>query len=390
MPLALSHEDRRLLGVILGLFVLTIVIALLFSPTAGSNVKQATTYSASSEGTKAAYLLLTESGYRSERWERPPSDLGPGADSVLFLLDPETAPTSDDREAVRQFVDSGGKLVLAGSAGSLFTKQQEPTPATLDIDPWQSFPALTPSLFARKAPEIRLKTEMTWGTDAPGIALYGDEHQNVVMQFPEGRGQIIWIASSTLLSNAGIKQAGNMEFLLAVVRNREQRVLWDEYFHGHRPVVATADSHPQMRWMFAQLTLLAVAVLITFSRRSGPIRAPASETRLSPLEFVQALGQLYARADAANVAVDIYYGRFRFWLIRRLGASANASPEELARAVRDRWRLSDAEFLATLTACESARFYHDLPRKEALALIRKLYRYASELKLFPSVAEEKT
>ena len=390
MPLALSREDRRLLGVILGLFMATVVIALVFSPAAGSNAKQATTYSASSEGTKAAYLLLSESGYRSERWERPPSELGSGADSVFFLLDPATAPTSDERQAIRHFVDSGGTLVLSGTLGSLFAKEQEPKPATLGISPWQSFPALTPSLFARQAPQVRLTTDMSWGPDAPGIALYGDDHQNVVMQFPEGTGQVIWIASSSLLSNAGIKQAENMEFLLAVVRNRDRRVLWDEYFHGHRPSEVTAEIHPQMRWLFAQLTLLAAAVLITFSRRSGPIRAPATETRLSPLEFVQALGQLYARAQAANVAVDIYYGRFRFWLIRRLGASAKASPEELARAVQDRWRLSDPEFLTTLKACESARFYSDLPRKEALDLVKKLYRYASELKLFPSVAEEKT
>jgi hypothetical protein len=390
MPITLTREDRRLLGVMGGLFAVTIVIALVFSPTEGTDAKQATTYSASSEGTKAAYLLLHESGYRTERWERSPAQLGPGTNSVLLILDPDTAPTSNERQAVRRFVDSGGTLVLSGPLGSLFVERRAPVLDAMDNAGWQDFPALTPSLVARQAPEIRMKANVSWDQDAPGIALYGDDHRNVVMQFPQGSGQVIWIASSTLLSNAGIEQSENMEFLLAVARNREQRVLWDEYFHGHRPSETAATVHPQLRWMFAQLMLLAALVLMTFSRRSGPVRAPASETRLSPLEFVQALGQLYARAQAANVAVDIYYGRFRFWLTRKLGASVSATPEEMARAVQDRWRLSDPEFLATLKACESARFYSDLPREEALELVKKLYRYASELKLFPSVTKEKS
>jgi Domain of unknown function (DUF4350) len=390
MPINLSYEDRRLLGVIGGLFGITLALAWMFSPSSGSDTKEATSYSAASEGTKAAYLLLRESGYSVERWERSPAELGSGANSVLFVLDPTTPPGSDERKALRQFVDSGGTLVFSGRLGSLFTTQFAPTETATDVPDWQSYPAVTPSLEARQAPQISLKPTRSWSGDAPGIALYGDDRQSVVMQYPQGAGQVIWLGSSTLLSNGGMKQAGNMEFLLAVVGNREQRVLWDEYFHGYRAHETTAAGHPQMRWLFGQLGVLAFVVLITFSRRSGPVRAPAVESRLSPLEFVQALGQLYARAQAANVAVDIYYGRFRFWLTRKLGMNASASPEELARAVQDRWRLADPEFLATLKACESARFYHDLPRKEAQSLVEKLYRYASQLKLFPSVTEEKT
>ena len=93
--------------------------------------------------------------------------------------------------------------------------------------------------------------------------------------------------------------------------------------------------------------LFAVAVLLTYSRRSGPLVPSVVDRRLSPLEFVRTLGSLYQRAGAASVAVDAAYQRFTFALGRRLGLAGRVSPEELERAVRDRWKI-DADFGETL------------------------------------------
>ena len=112
------------------------------------------------------------------------------------------------------------------------------------------------------------------------------------------------------------------------------------------------------------------------------------ESRLSPLEFVSALGDLYERAGSVNVAVDIYYERFRNRLARQLGLRSAATPEELARAAGDRYQMEDPRFVALLKTCESARFYHDLPSKEGLDLVRKLHNYATRLKLFQTAIEE--
>jgi hypothetical protein len=110
--------------------------------------------------------------------------------------------------------------------------------------------------------------------------------------------------------------------------------------------------------------------------------------RLSPLEFVETLGGLYARARASAVAVDICYQRFLYWLAKRLGISNSASVEEFERAVRKRWNFRDEHFGHTLRDCASARYLPDLPPRRALQLVRSLDSYAVKLKLFPASAKE--
>jgi hypothetical protein len=144
-----------------------------------------------------------------------------------------------------------------------------------------------------------------------------------------------------------------------------------------------------MAVLFAQFVVIGLAVLFSFSRRSGPLRPQPAEVRLSPLEFVETLGGLYQHANAGSVAVDVYYQRFRYWLTRRLGLANNASPEELARVMRERWNFQDEEFVAVLQSAAAAHYQPDVHAKEALRLVKSLHSYAVKLKLFPAAAKEK-
>lgn len=139
-----------------------------------------------------------------------------------------------------------------------------------------------------------------------------------------------------------------------------------------------------MKWLLLQLTLMALAVLATFSRRSGPVCKPVTDVRLSPLEFVTTLGRLYENAGSASVALDISYQRFRYWLTRRLGVANNISVTDLEAAVRDRWGLKDDHFAGILQRCESAKIDPYLHGPEALHLVRELDGYAVRWKLFQS------
>ena len=390
MPLNLTGEDRRLLTITAVVFVVALALAVLLSEGGDADEQFATTYSTVSEGAKAAYLLLQESGYHVERWQRSPQQLPTSGKLVLLLTDPTATPDPGEVAAINRFVSNGGTLILAGQLASMFTSLPPPAPLSMTTENWGTFPAITPSAQARAASSIKLNTSVGWLSSSSGIPLYGDDRGSVVMQFPFGRGQILWLASSGLLSNAGLREANNLEFLLASVGSREHRVLWDEYFHGHResaPVAAAV--HSQVNWLTAQLAFFALAVLFTFSRRSGPQRAPVAESRLSSLEFVSALGDLYERVGTVNVAVDIYYERFRSRLARRLGLRASATPQELARTAHERYQIDEPKLVVLLNACESARFYQDLPRKEGLDLVRSLHEYANKMKLFQARIEEK-
>jgi Domain of unknown function (DUF4350) len=383
MSLNVSGQDRKLLVGLGILFVFTLIAGLIFSPSRDAQADLATTYSAAAAGTKAAYLLLRESGFQSERWEQSPTALTLGP-STLIIADPTAPPRSEEQAALKRYVANGGRLILAGRGGFLFMPGSAPTEDPFGLRAWEQFSAQAPSATTRQAAHIHMQANSFWTTHAEGMRLYGnDTGRFVVLQQAVGKGQIFWLASASVLSNAGLEKPDNLEFLLAVAGDRQERVLWDEYFHGHRTGATSGIEHPQFRWFFAQLFLLAAAILGTYARRSGPQRAPVEDSRLSPLEFVQALGDLYSTARAANVAVDIYYGRFRYLATKRLALPVNASPADVVAAFERQRGVGEPDLLALLQTCESARFFPDLKRGEALKLVRELYDYARKLQLFP-------
>jgi len=386
MPIKFSPEDRRLVAVTATVFVLSALLAIFLSP-AESDAQFATSYSTASKGAKAAYLLLRESGYRAERWIRSPAELGDAQNTLLIITDPNVVPTQSDKDALGKFMSDGGVIVLAGALSPMFVSDPPPVQLPVSLG-WQTFLAQAPSPQALNAGEIKLDAVASWSKPPQGVGLYGDMSRHTVMQYSHGAGSLLWLASSSLLSNASLRESGNLEFLLSTVGSKSRRVLWDEYFHGHRTTAPVAVSHPQLAWLFGQLGFIAVAVLVTFSRRSGPQRASRPESRLSPLEYVRALGQLYEHADAANVAVDVSYERFRYTLGKRLGLRASATSKELARAVAQRWQIDRQDLQSLLETCESARFFEDLTQKEALALVQRLHKYSVLSKMFPEPIQE--
>lgn len=387
MPLKLNPEDRRLVIIAASLFVASSLLAIFLTP-GESDAQFATTYSTAREGAKAAYLFLRESGYHVDRWERPPAELTDARNSLLILADPLEVPAQVDRDALKKFLSDGGEVLLAGSYAPLFVSEPGPVPLPLSLG-WNTFRAQTPSAFALNAPEIKLDTVSGWSQQGQGVGLYGDESRYTVTQYAHGKGRVLWLASSSLLSNAGLRESSNLEFLLTAVGSKSRHILWDEYFHGHRVTASSEMPHPQLAWLFGQLGFVAVAILLTFSRRSGPQRAPLAESRLSTLEYVRALGDLYEHAKAANVALDIAYERFRYLAGKRLGLRSSASNDDLSRAVADRWPIDREDLGVLLERCESARFFEDLSNKEALALVQRLHHYSTLLKLVNVAAEEK-
>jgi len=388
MPLTMDPRDRKLLIGAAVFFVLLIAAAAIFGGDAGRKLQIPSSYSTASGGAKAAYLLLSGAGYKVERWEKPLNEL-PSTAATLILAEPNEAPTREERERLKAFISAGGRVIAAGMFAGTFLPENDSLPEFVSGMTWKKVPVLAPSEITRAAPEIVLAPESRWRDDSPAYALYGDEDQTLVVKYPYGRGEVLWWASATPLTNAGLKEKGNLEFFIACVAASKNGILWDEYIHGYRETLALSIAHSPVKWLMLQLGLLALAVLATFSRRSGPVCQPAADVRLSPLEFVQTLGGLYEHAATASVAVDICYQRFRYWLTRRLGLAFNVSINDLETAVRERWSLSDDHFAAILRRCESAKTDPYLQGPEALHLVQELDQYAIRLRLFQSGRKEK-
>jgi Domain of unknown function (DUF4350) len=390
MPPKLSRSDRKLLlgaGVV---FILLVAGAVLFSSGQGSKAEIPTTYSTASGGARAAYLLLRESGYTVAHWEKPLSELPQPSGQVLVIADPERAPTVKDRQQLAKFISDGGHVIATGLLAAYFLPK-----ASSDIDfingmAWKKSSAVAPSAITRAAPEIVLAPEAYWQSTRNATGLYEQDKHLRVVKYSYGKGEVIWWASATPLTNAGLREPGNLDFFLACLGDGHPPVWWDEYAHGYRETTNGPVVHSPALWIFLQVGLVSLAALATFSRRNGPIFPLVVENRLSPLEFVYTLGGLYKHAKASSVAVDISYQRFRYWLTRRLGMANNASLADLRTGLSDRWRFTDGEgLISTLAECESARYNPSLPSAEALRLVQALDDYAAQLKLFHVASKEK-
>jgi len=388
MPLKMDPKDRKLLVGAACVFVLLIAGAVGFGGEGGTKSDIPSSYSTASGGAKAAYLLLSDTGYNVHRWEKRLDELPQEAGKTLILAEPSEAPTHEERERLQAFLSDGGHLIATGMFAGTFLPENDSVPNPLGGMTWKKASAISPSEITRAAPEIVLAPEAHWQSFSAAYPLYGDGDHALVVKYPYGRGQVLWWAAATPLTNAGLTEQGNLRFFLACLGDTKGEVLWDEYIHGYRETLASSIAHSPVKWLALQLVLLGLAVVATFSRRSGPICKPASVVRLSPIEFVQTLGGLYEHAGTASVAVDICYQRFRYWLTRRLGVASNISVEDLQFAVRDRWAFADDHFAAILRRCESAKSDPYLQGPVALHLVQELDEYAVRLKLFQGARKE--
>lgn len=395
MPSGIAASDRKILliGGGLLLFMLTASV-ILAPPSDGLNSPIPSTYSAQSGGAEAAYLLLLQLHYSVRRWESSPMELHANPkNSLLILAEPFQPPSEKERKAIATFVNEGGHVLFTGANIRMFfldaaVSNNPPDPA------WTSFSPSIPSRFAVAAHHVTIQPEGYWNAlDASQLVLYGEPDTAVVVSWKLGRGEILWWAGSTPLTNAGITKDDNLTFFLDTLKNwpsgENYEVYWDEYFHGQRTSLWSYMAKTPLVWGLLQIGVIAFALLFTFSRRSGPIYVPAEISRLSPLEYVETLGGLYERAGAASSAVAISYQRFRSLLTRQLGLPFNTIDQELGQVAEERLGWKESGIGDLLQRAANASHAGKLSRNEALDLVQNLERNAARLKIRPKIRKEK-
>src|ERR1700719_3169917 len=111
MFLGIAGPDRKLLMIGGGLLLVMLITSVVLSPPEGSFPSPVpSTYSTQSAGAKAAYMLLSQLHYPVRRWEEAPTELPKdGSNTLLILSNPTQMPSTKEREALANFVQSGGE-----------------------------------------------------------------------------------------------------------------------------------------------------------------------------------------------------------------------------------------------------------------------------------------
>jgi uncharacterized protein DUF4350 len=383
MPSFLDSRDLRLLiGAGIAMVVLLALTYALGPAPPQQAIGYPSSYSAQWAGAKAAFLLLQEQGYPVERWEKSPEDLpGQSDGSVLVFAEPTEGPSTTERAAIRRFVSGGGRVLAIGSGAADLAPDLDSSEAE-ELDPVpKTYSALVPSPITRGAREITMVSPDTFTSSKHSwLALYGRHDEIVAVSYAVGKGEVIWWAAATPLFNGSIRDKDNLAFFLNCVKTGSNgRVYWDEYFHGARASLISYFAIGPLPWDGLQIGIAFIAVLFTFSRRAGPTRMPAVESRLSPLEFVETLGDLYQSAHASPAAVAVAYRRFRLALSRKLAMPAGAKLAEICRAASSRFGWPEEPLLDTLARAERTMRNIIPDEVEALYLVRQLHDYSARL-----------
>ncbi len=381
---SLERGDRVLLIAAAALFAaVTALAALLARPPAEGGEPTASSWSGTPGGALAAFRLFERLADDAERWERSPEELAWRTDDyddaervTLVIAQPTSTPTAREIEAVSRFVRAGGRLLLTGDPNGL-------APGASVVHAWAPdtlvWTRTDSAGAATRATTVRMQVAARWvgGVATDARPRFARRAVPGVVEYRWGEGTVVWWAGPLPLSNGGLPEGDHLALLLDSVGGLQDRVvLWDEYFHGSRGRVSAYLFDTPLKWALLQLLLAFAVVCATWSRRFVPARVPASESRASRLEFVDALGGLYARAHAAAVAVRVVHDDVRLRLVRRLGLPSTTSDAALAAAAERRLGAGGPAFARLLERTAAAGDEQaGTSVAEALALVQALDRW---------------
>jgi hypothetical protein len=205
----------------------------------------------------------------------------------------------------------------------------------------------------------------------------------LLVDYAYGRGRVVVLSDPYVVSNGGINRADNLFLAVNVVTGgRAGLVAFDEFHQGYgaaqNELFAYFRGTPIL-WLFAQGSLVALALVWTRGRRfARPLPAPHVDRR-SKLEFVASMAELQQRARAYDLAVENIYTRTRRALARYGGVTASAPLEQIAARVAARSGKNARQLEALLRECEDSIAGAPLSARRALALARGLRELERDL-----------
>jgi hypothetical protein len=243
-------------------------------------------------------------------------------------------------------------------------------------------PTAAPAASGESEPAASEKAE----SPAP-VSHLGDGRKgtgSMLVDYAYGRGRVVVMSDPYVVSNAGLNRADNLFLAVNLVTGGRARgrIAFDEFHQGYgegrNEALAYFRGTPVL-WLFAQVALVALALVWTRGRRFARALPAPSTDRRSKLEFVASMAELQQRAHAYDLALENVYARTRRALARYGGVPAAAQPEQIAERVAARSGRDRAALESLLRECEDACAGVPLTPRRALELARRLRELESDL-----------
>ena len=375
-------SDRRMLLILVAVMVVLIAGISVFAPRDAEDDPRPTTSNSGPKGAKAAYLTLEALGRKVSRWDKPLTALDEldAQGTTLVLAAPVYSGT--DRDALQaqltKFLKRGGRVLTTGYEGALLLPEgATAAPQIFSVGLCESTPEGQSELARAGSVEMRHATR--WSAAGPKFRI--DQRCNgdgAVVHYAVGEGEAVWWTSADPMTNAELKHDGDLRLLLASV-GEGRDVVFDEALHSTAETMSSATKGLPLVWLALQAAALFVLLVLSFSRRRGPIRVPVTLPRSSPVEFATSMGDLYGKAHATSAATEAARRRLLRVLTREAGLSqtvvaqtfAAQGADAIAVALKQRLGGDWQRLGEHLRAAEEAAT-EPLSGRSSLALVRAL------------------
>lgn len=289
---AARRAAARRIAVVAGVLVaVNLLVALLGVYLRTPGGPPSSSYATTERGLAAYESLLDEFGYDTQRYRRP---LGEGSLDprwTLVLLDPPAVPP-DSAAALRDFVESGGRLVAGGRRPDWLDDVLFDPPA------WTTGPA--EYTHAPGFPGIEPAGEGAWFDEGSGSATVGRPGASLVVETRQGDGVAVLVADVSFLQNRLLDEGSNAALGLELAGDERRPVVFVESVHGYGLGAGLAALPTRWKWTLAWLAAAALLWLWARATRLGP--PERKERVLAPPRraYVDALAATLARTERAR------------------------------------------------------------------------------------------
>lgn len=312
------------------------------------------TFSNRPDGARALRLWLEGMGY-TVTTETPAVFEPPPEAELAVVLEPEVpGVTEQEWEALDEWVEAGGTLLLAGEGfGTAFAFAHYQLEANYNVaeeaeEPLPATPLLvSPPLAGPELAHIRPRATLTGATagepdpdEARGnpVTLLALAEEPLLLTITQGEGRVILSTLAYPFTNAGLKEQGNPDLILNLISQAGppgSTIWFDEWHHGVRETAGAEIAGPTewVRETPAGHALLYAAVVLFLGlalagwRFGRPIPLPQERQRRAPLEHITAVANLKRRAGHRQATLASYHRQLKRTLGRRYGLNATLPDE---------------------------------------------------------------
>jgi hypothetical protein len=268
------------------------------------------------------------------------ADLAP--DATVFVLSPPDVLAPDVR-ALKEFVDDGGRLVVAVDEEADWLSGIVPGPPSLTTPGSESARALVPIEETNGVDTVSGAGSGAWAAAGETLPILAGALP-VATVSDVGAGRVVLIADATLLQNSFLDEADNANFALAIAGDRRQ-MLFAETYHGYTEATGFAALPEAARWALVLLGVAVLMAMIAYGRRFGPPDRIRREFPPSRRDYVDALAGTLGKMRDREAVVSPLRTRGRAALANRLSVADHSDDAALLEAARRQGLEKEAEVL---------------------------------------------